>query len=147
MSAYPFTRAYLAVLTQLFLWSVGQCFDTLTDMRRMCCHDFYLFIFFCLFPSWQLYFLSDIMVTENTAAPQFQREAVKSAPGGLSPVLSPHQHILLNLHKHTHTCRTCTQTYLTLLMVYWEHNQSLPWISTPALCCRRGEENGEFTQS
>lgn len=69
----------------------------------------------------------------------------KCALGTRVLALSPHQHILLNLYKHTF--RTSTLTYLTLLMRYGEHNQSLPWISSPALCRRWGEENGEFMQS
>lgn len=75
----------------------------------------------------------------------FRGRLRKVRPGDTVLVLSPYLLMLLNLLKHT--CRTCTLTYLTLLMGYAEHNQSLPWISIPALCCRRGEENGQFMQS
>lgn len=35
-----------AIPTQFFVWSVGHCFDTLTDMHRLCCHDFDFYFFF-----------------------------------------------------------------------------------------------------
>lgn len=141
MSAYPFTRAYLPAPALLSSWCVARCFDALTDTHRTRCHACNLFIFSPVSPSRQLYFLGDGAVTEAAAASQFRREV---RLGDAALVLSPHQRTLLNL---CDTYRTCTLPCLTLLTLGGEHNQSLPWILTPALCCCRGEENREFMQS
>ncbi len=89
--------------------------------------------------------LATVRWQETQQLHSFRWRLGKVRPGDKVLVLSPHQRMLLNLH--THTFRFCTLTYSTLLMGYGEHNQSLLWISTPALCSRRGEENGEFMQS
>lgn len=102
-----------AIPTQFFLWFVGHCFDTLTDMHRLCCYDFYLFIFLLIpFPS----------ISISKATPWWQKmqqlrgRLRKVCPGELgtqSLYCQPHHHMLPNAH----TYRTSTLTFLTLLMV------------------------------